>query len=390
MSGNNRVAIVGVGFSDVARDTGLTYRALAAQSAVAAMNDAGMQASDIDGVTLCALGEPEPTGESVESAISPELAGTMLGIGMNWFSQPPSNFGNLALESIAAVSAGLCHTCIAIHPCRTMSRGPGGGSPSRRGGSVARGDSQFTAPFGPPGPGVLAGLNMQRHMALYGTKEEHFGQMAVDKRYHASMNEDALFRDPITMQDYLESRWISKPVHLLDCDYPCDMSAAVIFTTEERARDWEKEPVFVESSMMSCMNNDASMVDMVAGVAADPGAREMWSRTDLKPKDVSCAMLYDGFSVLTLLWLEALGFCKPGESGPFVAEGNTRLGGKLPLNTDGGVANVGRRHGGSHLIEAVRQLRGECGPRQVKDAKVSMFTVAGPVWRGFAALMATE
>ena len=202
---------------------------------------------------------------------------------------------------------------------------------------------------------------------------------AVTKRHHASLNEDAIFRDPITVDDYLASRWVAKPVRLLDCDYPCDISGAVIFTSEERASSWRKQPIFVEAAAMAGVHTTWEYLDDLLATAQVPCAEHLWSQTDLGPTDVDVAQLYDGFSIVAFGWLEALGFCKPGEAGPFIADGNIRLGGALPMNTDGGVANVGRRHGASHCIETVRQLRGESGVRQVPDAEVGLYTIGhGP------------
>jgi acetyl-CoA acetyltransferase len=382
-----RVAIVGVGYSDVGRDTGLTYQQLTIQAALAAMDDAGMRPQDVDGICLRAFGEPEPWGEPAESAMNERMAAHMLGMTpVSWFSAAPSNFGDISNHAIAAVASGYCHTCIAIHPCRTNKRrrpasggGAGGGGAPRPAPGIP-GDYQFAMPYGLPGPGMVAGLTMQRHMSQYGTTEEQFALQQVTARYHASLNERALFREPLTVDDYLESRWISRPVHLLDCDYPCDSCGAVIFTTEERAADWAKRPVRVEASAMTAVDSASwEYLPDITKTSLVPCAEDLWSRTELTPADVDCAMLYDGFSAIAFSWLEALGFCGFGEAGPFIADGNTRLGGSLPVNTDGGVCNVGRHHGSSHVIEAVQQLRGECGVRQVPGAEVSVYTVAhGP------------
>ncbi|HEU4429350.1 MAG TPA: thiolase family protein, partial [Myxococcota bacterium] len=239
----------------------------------------------------------------------------------------------------------------------------------------AAGDRQFLLPFGAGNPPQWAGLLTNRHMLQYGTTEEHFGRHVITQREHAALNEDAFFREPLTMEQYLASRFVSKPVRILDCDYPCDSGSAVIFTTEERARDLRKPLVVVEASALSATRDlHFEILEDMAETSPKHCARQLWSRTDSSPRDVSTAHLYDGFSVITFQWLEALGFCEPGGAGPFVAAGNTRLGGKLPVNTDGGACNVGRRHGANFCIEAVRQLRGECGARQVKDARVSVFT----------------
>ncbi len=188
-------------------------------------------------------------------------------------------------------------------------------------------------------------------------------------------------REPMTVEDYLSSRFVSKPVRLFDCDYPVDSSSAVIFTTAERARDWQKKPVMVESYALTAIRDmNFSQLPDFARTAPVTCAETLWSRTDLTPADVDCAQLYDGFTIITFQWLEALGFCGFGEAGPFVANGHTRLGGSLPLNTDGGACNVGRRHGANFCIEATRQIRGgESGERQVPDCDVAVWTNAvGP------------
>jgi acetyl-CoA acetyltransferase len=391
---SNRVAIAGVGYSDVGRDTGLSYKQLTAQAAKAAMDDAGMTNRDIDGVVVKAFGEPEPWGEPADAAMTDRIAAHMLGISpARYFANPVSNFGDLMQNAIAAVASGASHTCMVLHPCRTMKRkgkpgGGGGGGYGGGGGGFAGipGDYQFVMPYGAPGPGIVAGLTMQRHMQVYGTTEEQFALQQVAQRYHAGLNERALLRDPLTVDEYLASRFVSRPVRLLDCDYPCDSSTAVILTTEERAATWAKKPVFIESSAAAAIDTTWEYLDDILDTAVQRTAERLWDQTSLTPADVDVAQLYDGFSMINFTWMEGLGFCKPGESGPFVAEGNTRLGGSLPINTDGGVCNIGRHHGGSHCVEAVHQLRGECGPRQVPGAEVSVFTVAnGP--HCFAALL---
>ncbi len=378
MARSNRVAAVGVGYSTTGRKTGLTSRQLTIQAAKAALEDAGMTPKDIDGVALLwGVAGPAPPGLDSVDALD---AAQMLGIGpVNWSSSGagPAYIGP-ALQAIAAIRAGLCHTCITFRVINQ--RLSTSDLVTQQGPTEARGDSQFTLPFGSLLPlQAIASLPAQRHMAVYGTTEEHFGAHVVAQRYHASLNEDAIFRTPMTIQDYLDSRYISKPVRILDCDYPVDSGSAVIYTSEERARDWQKKPVFVEAAAYASTGYMAFEIEDMLQSSPFPCAKELWARTDLTPEDVDCAQLYDGFTIITFQWLEALGFCKPGESGPFIAAGNTRLGGMLPLNTDGGACNVGRRHGTNFCIESIRQLRGECGARQVEDARVSVWANAvGP------------
>ena len=224
---------------------------------------------------------------------------------------------------------------------------------------------------------------MNRYMHETGATEEHFAEFAVIQREYAVMNPEALQREPLSAEDYLALPYITKPLRILDCDYPCDSGSAVIFTTEERARDLRQPVVLVDASALSAIHdmNFEMLPDMVRTSPAHC-AELLWSRTDLTPGDVDTAQLYDGFSVITLQWLEALGLCPPGEAGPFVDEGNTRLGGSLPTNTDGGAINVGRRHGANFCIEAVRQLRGQCGERQVDGAEVSVWANAVGMFSG--------
>ena len=393
MAKNDRVAVVGVGYSTVGRRTGLTSRQMTVQCAKAAMDDAGMTPKDIDGVSmLWGVAGAEPEGLDVVDGMD---AASMLGITpVNWHTSVGRSpaFVGAVVQAIAAVKSGFCHTCIAFRviPQRQNTTG------SREQAQVAkvrrvRGDGQFSAPFGSNAAALsIAGLAAQRHMARFGTTEEHFGAHVIAQRYHASLNDDAILRTPLTMEDYLNARYISKPMRLFDCDYPVDAGSAVIFTTEERAHDWKKKPVFVEAAAYSSTKYPSmEFVEDINRNSPFHCAETLWSRTDLTAADVDCAQLYDGFTIITFQWLEALGFCKHGESGPFIADGNTRLGGSLPLNTDGGACNVGRRHGANFCIEATRQLRGECGVRQVPDAKVSVWANAVGFFSG-AVLMTAD
>jgi acetyl-CoA acetyltransferase len=368
----HRVAIVGVGYSRVGRRLDLSERELARQAFMAAIEDAGMKPSDIDGVSVMG------GGQSMDVAY-------MLGMmPINWYSDclvGPA-FVQPASQAIAAVAAGYAHTVAAF---RVITQMPSFGDRSTSVPSTlprtVPGDQQFSAPFGTAASAAtIGGWEMQRYMAKFGATEEHFAHNAVNQRYHASLNDDALHRDPITVDDYFNARYISKPVRLFDCDYPVDAGSVVIFTTEERARNWRKPPVFVEASALCAITPlDFGLLPEQAQTAPWYCGEQLWSRTDLGPSDVDVAELYDGFTIITFQWLEGLGFCGPGEAAELVKAGETRLGGRLPLNTDGGACNVGRRHGANFCIEATRQLRGECDVRQVPDAEVAVWSNAvGP------------
>jgi acetyl-CoA acetyltransferase len=381
---NERVAAVGVGYSTTGRNTGLSSWQLGIQAAKAALADAGMTPSDLDGVTLLwGVAGPAPPGlDMVES----QDFGRVMGISpLNWHGSGglPAYIGP-ALEAIAAIRAGFAHTVLTLRIInqRLSSTGEINELRTRTGPTFAPGDSAFTAPYGFGVAGIvpsIAAMPAQRHMDVFGTTEEQFGAHVVAQRWHATMNDDAIFREPLTIEDYLASRYIAKPVHLLDCDYPVDSASAVIYTAGDRGRDWRKKPVWVEAAASSSVSGFSfDTIDMNHN-SPFHAAAELWKRTDLRPGDVDCAQLYDGFTIIVFQWLEALGFCNLGEAGPFVEAGHTRLGGTIPVNTDGGACNVGRRHGANFCIESVRQLRGECGERQVADAQVAVWSNAvGP------------
>jgi acetyl-CoA acetyltransferase len=381
---NQRVAAVGVGYSKTGRRTGLGPWQLAIQACKAAMDDAGMAPSDIDGVTvLWGVAGPDPGGLDY---VDPMDLGYTLGISpLNWYGAPSPSpaYVGAALQGISAIRAGFAHTVLTVRIInQRSSSGDVLREASARETQVVTGDPAYTVPYGFEVAGMIpsiAALPAQRHMDVYGTTEEQFGAHVVTQRYHASLNDDAIFRDPLTVEDYLASRYISKPVRLLDCDYPVDSASAVIYTEADRARDRRKKPVWVEAAAYSSIKYfDFNCINLNES-SPFHAARELWKRTDLAPSDVDFAQLYDGFTIITFQWLEALGFCNLGEAGPFIEAGNTRLGGSLPTNTDGGACNVGRRHGANFCIETVRQLRGECGERQVDGAQVGVWANAvGP------------
>ncbi|MCU4186359.1 hypothetical protein K6U06_18475 [Acidiferrimicrobium sp. IK] len=369
MTSLRKVAIAGVGYSQVGRHTGLSERHHAAQAAVAALGDAGLDAADIDGATTWG-------GDATDFA-------WMLGMGpLRWHLNVGVSpaFITPAIHAAMAVATGQCDVCIAF---RIMMQQPSAAQIASGAATLASPsmeDAGMMYPFGDFSPTQWAGLLTNRYLHDSDATEEHFARFAVVQREHAVRNEEALQRTPLTVEDYLAAPYISKPVRLLDCDLPCDSGSAVIFTTEERARDLRQKPVLVEASALSSIRDmNFELLDDMTHTSPAHCAQVLWSRTSLKPGDVDCAQLYDGFSVITFQWLEALGLCDPGAAGPFIAEGNTRLGGSLPVNTDGGACNVGRRHGANFCIEATRQLRGTCGVRQVDGAEVAVWANAvGP------------
>jgi acetyl-CoA acetyltransferase len=255
-----------------------------------------------------------------------------------------------------------------------------------------RGDFQgWRAPFGAMSAGNLIGMNASNHFARYGTTREALGWIATTVRAHAGLNPDAIYRDPMSMDDYLAARMISTPFGLYDCDVPCDGSIAVIVSARDAAADLPSRPVYVDAvgtqicERISWDQGTLSHEPQVSGPAA-----HLWTRSTLGHDDVDLALLYDGFTFNCLSWLEALGFCEIGEGAAFV-EGGTRiaLGGELPLNTHGGQLSAGRTHGFGFIHEAITQLRGDAGARQVKDARVAVVSTGGGT-PGGAMLLTSE
>jgi acetyl-CoA acetyltransferase len=221
-------------------------------------------------------------------------------------------------------------------------------------------------------------LHAQRHFDVYQTTEQQLGAIAVQQRRNAALNPDAIYREPISLDDYLASRVISSPLRLYDCDVPADGAHAFVLSHVDYAAD-APHPVQIEAVAES-RHGMGSWVfrDDMTTMAAHDAATRLWNETDLRPKDVDTVQLYDGFSIFTLLWLEALGFCAPGESGPFV-EGGQRIAidGPLPLNTSGGQLSEGRYLAWGLLYEACAQLRRTAGARQVDNAEVALVAGGG-------------
>jgi acetyl-CoA acetyltransferase len=243
---------------------------------------------------------------------------------------------------------------------------------------------QWRLPFGAASAANWIAMNASLHMHRYGTPREALGWIALTERAHAALNPSAIYRDPLTMDDYLGARMISSPFGLYDCDVPCDGAVAVIVSALDAARDLAQPPVLVEAvgtQITEPVSWDQGTLEhepMLAGPSA-----HLWSRTDLQPSDVDVGLLYDGFTFNCLSWIEALGFCAIGEGKDFVANG-TRIGldGELPLNPHGGQLSAGRTHGYGFVHEAAVQLRGDAGARQVPHAQVAVIATGGGVPSG--------
>jgi len=385
VNGERAAVISGVGQSDVGRRLHRDPLALTAQACLAAIADAGLRPSDIDGLATYPGGMDAPPGFSGAGITDVQ---DMLRLELDWYTgglEMPGQLGAV-IAACLAVSAGLARHVLCFRTVYEGSaQGRGGRSgvmPGGGGGGTFRasGFMEWTLPFAAPSAAIWVAMFAQAHFHRYGTTREQLAQIALNGRRNAARNPKAVYRDPMTLEDYLSVRMISEPLCLYDCDVPCDGSTAIVVSAAETAPDLRKPPLRVEAVGTAIHGRPSwdQFDDLTTMACRDAGAH-LWSRTDLGPDDVDVAELYDGFSFITMAWLEALGFCGRGESGPFV-EGGSRiaLDGQLPLNTHGGQLSGGRLHGFGLLHEACVQLWGEAGDRQVPgDPEVAVAAAGG-------------
>jgi acetyl-CoA acetyltransferase len=214
-------------------------------------------------------------------------------------------------------------------------------------------------------------------MALYGTEERHLGEVAVACRHHASMNPNAVMREPITLEDHAAARRIIEPLGLLDCCLITDGAVAVILAPADEAHDLRQPPVLISGMAQGYTMQNLGCEDWWYVPHQRAIAKRAFEMAGMTPADVDVAQLYDNFTIAVLFWLEHAGFCDTGEAGPFVEGGRIRLGGDLPVNTAGGNLSESYMQSWLHVVEGVNQLRGDCGPRQVDGAEVCLVTGRG-------------
>jgi acetyl-CoA acetyltransferase len=377
-----QAVITGVGLSDMGRRLNRTSLSLTVDAALAAIDDAGLTMSDIDGVATYPGDQLATSGYGGPSTFDTINA---LGLQPNWFqagSEGPAQL-QCVVNACMAVATGLARHVLVY---RTVTESTAQGRASRSAAALSgentgrsSGSMSYLLPFGSVSPVNWFALFAQRHLAEYGVSREQLGQIAVVARRHAALNPNAVYRHPMTMDDYLQARMISTPLCLFDCDVPIDGSTALIVSHLDRAGDLRHPAVHVNAvgtASYGRMRWD-QWDDLLDKFGRD-AARQMWNRTELGPGDIDVALLYDGFSIMALLWLESLGFCPRGQAGSFVADGTSiSLGGELPLNTDGGQLSAGRLHGLGFVRAACLQLRGEAGERQVANAEVAVVSNGG-------------
>lgn len=376
----SKVAITGIGLSEVGRRLGRDPMGLAVEACQAAVADAGLTVDDIDGLSTYPGGSAKDGGHS-EGGIYP--VADALGIAPTWFCgtmETPGQSGAV-VNAMLAVAAGLCRHVLCFRTVWETTSIAWGNRQNTGvgGGSRISGEMEWRLPYGAMSAGNWIALMASHYFHRYGATREQLGWIPVTERAGAAHNPVAIYQEPMTIDDYLDARMITTPFGLFDCDVPCDGSTALVVSAVDAASDGPHRPVLVEAvgtQMRERMSWDQGTLlhePMVDGPSA-----HLWSRTDLKPADVDVALLYDGFSFNALSWLEGLGFCGKGEGAAFV-EGGTRIarGGEIPLNPHGGQLSAGRLHGYGFLHEAVTQLRGHGGGRQVDDAEVAVVSTGG-------------
>ena len=366
MSLRDRVAIAGIGATAFSRDSGVSTLTLASRAIMAALDDAGLSADDLDGVATFRVGD----------SVLPAILAQALGIrDLKYYvdqfgggSVSHSILGQAAL----AIHAGVADTivCYRALNARSEFRMGGTGRPL-----VDAVETQYQAPYGYFTPPQQFAMAARAHMERYGTTEAQLGRVAVTQRAHAVLNERALMREAIDLDDYFASRPVVEPFRLFDCCLETDGAVAILLTSAERARDARHPPVLISGaswgSGQTLFSNQQP--DPTRTAAADMSPR-LFEMAGVTPADIDVALLYDCFTYSVLVQLEDYGFCAKGESGPFVESGATALGGSLPVNTHGGFLSEGYVHGLNHVFEAVSQLRGDAGARQVPDAELALST----------------
>jgi acetyl-CoA acetyltransferase len=367
----NGIAIVGADESDeIGIVPGKGALQLHAEAALNALEDAGISKSDVDGIFTCGAGWSASLQMAEYLGIQPRYTDSTAVGG--------SSFVIHVEHAAAAIAAGLIDVALITHGESGASAGrrPGAGRPPQ---DPWFPSSQFEAPYHVGGPATTYALACARHMHEFGTTHEQLAEIAVATRKWAALNPKAMMRDPITIDDVLSSRWIAYPFHLLDCCLVTDAGGAIVVTSAERARDCRKVAVRILGSGEATTHfTMANQPDLTTTPAAISGPRAM-QMAGVSHADLDVVEVYDSFTYTVLVTLEALGFCGRGEGGAFVSRQRTAPGGDFPLNTSGG--GLSYTHPGMFgmflLIEAVRQLRGECGERQVRDARLALVNGTG-------------
>ncbi len=368
-------AVAGIGATEFSRDSGRSVLSLATEASLAALADAGLAPTDVDGIVRC---------ES-DTVHYNDLVHTLGLSRLDYFSEVgPGGVAPSAMvgQAVAAIVSGQATTVLVFRSLNGRSGRRFGLSPvtQRRIGGSGTYD-EFFLPYGLLTPGQIFALLAQRHMLDFGTSEKDLGHIALACRARANANPLAQMHDKaLTMDDYLASRMISRPLRLYDFCLETDGACAVVVTSTERARDLAKPPALIRAVAQGSLTDPQPGIqfpvvlrETLTTLPAKPTADTLYRRAGLGPDDIDVAQFYDCFTITVLLQIEDYGFCAKGEGGSFVSSGEIELGGRLPINTGGGHLSEGYIHGMNHVVEGVRQVRGE-STNQVPGAEVCLVT----------------
>jgi acetyl-CoA acetyltransferase len=361
----DQIAVIGVGNTKYGNFPEIDDYGLAAHAFRNAVNDCGIDKNKIDGMLVSRIPYYARMGE-------------VLGINPRWTITLPGHgrmSGMGIIEAATAIAAGHCDYAALLYANIGRSRRVNYGGDENPG---------TWDPWGFTSPGAAHAMAFRRHMEMYGTTTRQLAEVSVSIRYHASLNSDAVMRSPITIEDHENARFITAPLRLLDYCLINDGAVCLILTSRERAKDFAKPPVLISGIGAQETFSPSSIANFDMDFwypAISATAKQAFGMAGVTHDDVDALMCYDNFSPTVLFSLEGLGFCGRGESGSFVEEGALQIGGRLPVNTDGGHLSNSYMQGWALNVEAVRQIRGECGARQVPDCEVVQYVQSTPCTR---------
>lgn len=363
----NRTAVIGVGTTRFGRLPGEDPYDLGAWALREALDDCGLTAADIDGVIVNRIPDYQRFSEAF--GLNPRFALSTPGQG---------RMSGVSIQIAAmAIASGMAHTVALVYGNDGRSAGDKYGGDNDRYGSGGAG--QFF-PYGMTSPGAVHAMMFARHMHQYSTTSEQLAAVAVAFRKHAALNPAAVMRELITVEQHQASKFVAAPLHIFDYCLINDGGVALILTSAERARDAKKPPVYIRGFAQSSKLPESTFPpeDLWYGAMQSAG-REVYEMAGVQRDDLDALMIYDNFSPTVLFSLEGFGFCDQGEGGAWMQDGRLELGGQFPTNTSGGHLSESYMQGWGLNAEAVRQLRGECGARQVQEAKLIQYMCAAPL-----------
>lgn len=361
--------IVGIGRTAFTRASGRTGLAMAAEAVRAALDDAGLAASDVDGITCFSTGDPA----------NPLRVAHAIGVDdIGWAVNTLAGGNQVATVVANAAAAIITGQADVVVVYRVLDADVRYGKVT---GTVSIGGAeQFAAPHGYLVPPQWFAMWARRHQHVYGSTCEDLGAIAINNRSHAVNNPHAIARDPITLDDYLAGRWVVEPFRVFDCAYEVDGAVALVLTAADRAADLRHRPISPIGAADS--TGAGGMPDLWSDQTAmysREAALRLWARTGLAPADIDVACMYDCFTYTVMATFEDFGFCAKGEVGDYFRDGRATYGGDVVVNPHGGLLSEGYLHGLNHHYEAVLQLRGDAGQRQVDGAELALVTAgAGP------------